>query len=516
MMPVLSRAQARAFDAQATGARAVPGIVLMENAGRGATDVIVSELLGGRASASRITVVCGTGSNGGDGFVVARRLVTMGARVRAVLVGEKSKVAGDARVNLDAFIGIGGDVCEVALASDLQALRDRLESVHAIVDALFGTGLNRALAAPLVDVVHAMNAASAPRVALDVPSGLDADTGAALGAVVNAALTITFAHYKLGLLTPQGARCSGRLFVADIGLPADLSAIAPAAHLIERRDVARLLAERPIDAHKGSAGHLLAMAGSPGKIGAALMVAHGAMRAGAGLATIATWPDAAVAIESRVVEIMTSRLSPDDLPARIDQLLEGKGAVVIGPGFGLCDDARTAVAHVVAAAKVPVVIDADALTLYAGRPEAFASAHAAILTPHPGEMARLLETTIGLVEADRFAAARSLAHRAHATVVLKGAHTIVAAHDGRLVINSSGTPALATAGSGDVLSGIVGALACTLDPFDAACVGAYLHGLAGEAWSEKNGDRGLLASEIADQLPAVVAALAREHRAWPL
>jgi NAD(P)H-hydrate epimerase len=265
-----------------------------------------------------------------------------------------------------------------------------------------------------------------------------------------------------------------------------------------------------VDAHKSSAGHVVAFAGSPGKTGASLLVARGALRAGAGLATIATWAESMAATESRVLEVMTARLAPGDLDAGVAAAIAGKRAAVVGPGFGVGDDARRAVARVLEVAEVPVVVDADALTLYAGRVDALASARRPpILTPHPGEAARLLDTTTQAVEADRFSAARTLARRARATVLLKGVHTLIASPEGRVVVNGSGTAALATAGSGDVLAGIVAALACTLDPFDAAYAAAHVHGLAAEAWTAKNGDRGLLASEIADHVPPVLATLVR-------
>ena len=511
---MLSRREARAFDARAIHEWQVPSVVLMENAGRGAAEIVTRDVLGGTALGKVATIVCGPGNNGGDGFVVARHLLRAGAIVRALLVGARDSVSGDARIHLDAFVGVGGDVREIAVDDEITSLRAALEGAHVIVDALFGTGLDRPLTGGFIEIVRAINGARSTRVALDVPSGLDADTGTPLGIAVEADFTVTFAHYKRGLFTSRGARNAGVLRLADIGVPSSPLAEHPLAQLLERADVARLVSSRPIDAHKVSAGHVLAIAGSPGKIGAALMVAHASLRAGAGVVTIATWPESAGAIESRVLEVMSARLSRVDLAASIDGLLAGKRAIVVGPGLGLDDDARRAAEHVVANAKVPLVVDADALTLFAARPEALSGAFAAILTPHPGEAARLLETTADGIEADRFGAVRALAQRARSVVVLKGPRTLIAAPDGRIVVNRSGTSALATAGAGDVLAGIVGALACSLEPFDAACAGVYLHGLAGEAWSETGGDRGLLGSEIADRIPPLLAALVREHSPW--
>lgn len=513
MIPVLSRAQMRAFDAHAIQTCRVPSIVLMENAGRGATDVMERELLAGRADGNRVVIVCGTGNNGGDGLVVGRHLLGRGARVEAWLVGEPTKMTSDCRATYDAFVGLGGRVSTL-VAPTLDPLRVALAGADLVVDALFGTGLDRPITELSAGVVTFMNDARAKKVSLDVPSGMNADTGVAMGAAVRADLTVTFAHLKLGHVTGQGAHLSGVVRVVDIGVPSTLRA-EHTAGLVEARDVRALTRARPVDSHKYRAGHVAVLAGSRGKVGAALLAAHGALRGGAGAATIVTWPDAAAAVESRVVEVMTARIGEeaDDadgaaagrLGAQIDAALTNKRAVVIGPGFGTGDRAREAVRHVLATFAGPIVADADALTVHAGALEAFAQASGrAILTPHAGELARLLDITSEEVEADRFTAARNAASLARSVVVLKGPFTVIASPDGRIVVNSTGNPALATAGSGDVLAGLMGALACSLPPFEAAWCAAYLHGASGDMWKAENGDRGLLASAIADQLPRVL------------
>jgi NAD(P)H-hydrate epimerase len=500
MIPILSRAQMRAFDAHAVEVAKVPSVVLMENAGRGAAEVIVREIFGGRAEGRHVVIVCGTGNNGGDGFVVARHLLNKGARVDAVLCGETSKMTPECRTNHDAFIGVGGLV-------DTLANVEAFEEVDLVVDALFGTGLDRAVASdgPMGAVIRSINAANAAVVALDVPSGMSSDTGSAMdGEVVEADATITFAHLKLGHVTGRGARRSGKVHVVDIGVPASLRT-EHSAGLVEASDVVREIDPRAVDVHKYRAGHVAVLAGSAGKTGAALLAARGALRAGAGAATIATWPDAIASIEPRVVEIMTTAI---ESTAQLEGVLANMRAVIVGPGFGTVDRARQVVDHVLTMFPVPIVCDADALSLLAGAIEDFAAAGGrAILTPHAGELARLLGTTSEAIENDRFAAARSAAARANAVVLLKGPYTVVAAPDARIVVSGSGSAALATAGSGDVLAGVVAALACSLPPFTAAWCGAFLHGVAGAAWEKEHGDRGLLASEIADQLPGVLAAL---------
>lgn len=497
MIPVLSREQMRAFDAHAIGVANVPSLVLMENAGRGAADVIERELLGGRADGKHVLVVCGVGNNGGDGFVVARHLVSRGARVDAILCGDAAKMTADCRANRDAFMGIGGLV-------DTLANVDAFEQIDLVVDGLFGTGLDRVVGEPFAGVIRAINRGAAPVVALDVPSGMDADTGATMGEAVHADATVTFAHLKLGLLTGHGARLAGKVHVVDIGVPSTLRN-EHSAGLVEAHDARLEIAPREVDAHKYRAGHVAVLAGSPGKTGAGLLSARGALRAGAGAATIATWPEAVASLEPRVVEIMTAAV---DGTEAVDAVLAGKRAVIMGPGFGTGEAARTIVDHVLATYTGPIVCDADALTLHARSIEDFSAAGGrAILTPHAGELARLLGKTSEEIEDDRFAAVRAAAARANAVVLLKGPYTVVASPDGRVVISGSGTPALATAGAGDVLAGVIAALACSLPPFTAAWCGAFLHGVAGAAWQKEHGDRGLLASEIADQLPGVLAAL---------
>lgn len=516
MIPVLSRAQMRAFDEHAIARAHVPSLLLMENAGRGAADVIERELLGGNAPERRIVVICGTGNNGGDGFVVARHFATRGSTVEAWLAGDLEKASGDCRTNHDAFVGLGGTVTRVALGASLEDLASACERADVVVDALFGTGLDRPIEEPFASVVRTLNdarrGAGRPKVAaLDVPSGLHADTGRPLGRAVEADLTVTFAHLKLGHVTGAGAHVAGPVHVVDIGVPPTML-LDRSAELACASDVRALIASRPIDTHKYRAGHVVLLAGSPGKVGAALLAARGALRGGAGAATILSWSAAADVLEARVAEIMVARLDaegdPAALVASVDGALAKKSAAVIGPGFGTTAAARAVSRHVLASFSGTIVADADAFSIHAGKPEDFAAAEGrVVLTPHAGELARLLGLSSDEVEADRFTAARDAARRANAVVLLKGAYTVVASPDGRVVVTGSGSPALATAGSGDVLSGLVGALACSMKPFEAAWCGAFLHGVAGSAWQKEHGDRGLLAGEIADGLPGVLAAL---------
>ncbi|MEB2313054.1 MAG: NAD(P)H-hydrate dehydratase [Sorangiineae bacterium] len=502
MIPVLSREQMRAFDRHAMLECRVPSVVLMENAGRGAADLIARETPPGP-----IVVMCGAGNNGGDGFVVARRLRTLGRDARVLLAVDSARLTGDALVNFHAWRGIGGETLELRAGEEAR-LEDCLAGAAGVADGLLGTGLDRDVTGWFRELILRINAASAFRAALDLPSGLHADTGAVLGAAVRAHLTVTFAHPKLGLYTTSGAEHAGRVEVVDIGVPGTRME-ACAAYLSERADVAHAVVARPVSAHKSSAGRVLAIAGSAGKTGAALLVARGALRAGAGLVTIATFPEVQGAVEARALEEMTARIDPVSVEASLDALLEGTHSVAIGPGLGLDERARRVTEHVVLRWDGVKVVDADALTHFAGRAgELAGAAGRLILTPHSAELGRLLDRSAAEVEADRFGALARAVELTRAVVLLKGPRTLVGA-PGRLpVVNATGVPALATGGAGDVLSGMIAALAVHAEPFAAAWSGAYLHGRAGERWgSVTRADRGLVAHELADALPACLGEL---------
>ena len=592
MIPVLSRAQMRAFDKHAIETFHVPGVVLMENAGRGAADVISAIIeahaaaprqpvadsrqpasvglrtpsmlppasgstwpgpawpaMGERPAAgrgprrlhedavaararefpvrhvpspgqpasypldARVVVVCGAGNNGGDGFVVARHLLARGAEVSVFLTGTSEKVTGESRINHDAYIDLGGEFTELPPDATLAPLEAALERADYVVDAIFGTGLDRPIHGHLADVIAVVNASTCHCIALDIPSGLDADSGAPLGTVVQADTTVTFGHLKIGLLTPDGARLAGNVHVVDLGVPDApiLAQVGHVAEVIRKETIGSFLQPRETSVHKHQVGNVLVIAGSSGKLGAALLTGRAAMRAGAGLVTICTWADAAAALGSRVVELMTASISPDEPAASLDAALAGRHAVAIGPGLGLDERARAAVDHVVLGWDGLKVVDADALTHFVGRPEALAGARGSlILTPHPGELGRLLGRSARAIEEDRFGAVREAVALTRAIVVLKGARTVIATPEGPMFICMAGNPALATAGSGDVLTGIIAAFACSMRPERAASAGVLIHALAGDAWRAAIGsDRGLLAGEIAERVPGLIAALAR-------
>ncbi len=504
MIPVLSRAEMRAFDAHASAVCKVPSLLLMENAGRGAADRIATEL--GRGA--RVAVVCGAGNNGGDGFVVARRLLTLGREPRVYLLVESDRLTGDALANYHSFIGVGGGVVEL-MPSRADELGAALGAADAVVDALFGTGLDREIGGFFRQAVELVNGARGPVFALDMPSGIDADTGAVLGVAVRARTTITFAYPKLGLWTPSGLEHAGNVEVVDIGVPDQGPAEAGHhAEIVEQNDVRRAIGTRGAKTHKASAGRVLVLAGSPGKIGAALLAARGALRAGAGLVTIAGFPETAALLDQRVLEIMTARIDPEKIEDSLDQLLERADAVAIGPGLGLGEQARRIVDHVVLRGDKLKVVDADAITHFAGRAEQLRTAAGqVVLTPHSGEMARIVSGTAAEVEADRFGAVERAVALTGCVVLLKGHRTLVGAPEERIAINPTGSSALATGGSGDVLTGMLAAFGTQLPARSAAYTAAYVHGIAGERRSQQGVDRGVLAHEIADEVPSAIGAL---------
>ncbi len=544
MIPVLSRAQMRAFDKYAIESCHVPGMVLMENAGRGAADVLSAMIAArprggprreaGRAAQgrravfpirhvrapgqpadypldARVVIVCGTGNNGGDGFVVARHLLARGADVTVVLTGLAEKVTGEARINHDAFVDLGGACVELPHGAPIDTLVAELETADFVVDAIFGTGLDRPIQGHLVDVIDAINSCRARTVALDIPSGLDADSGSPLGAAVLADDTVTFGHLKIGLLTPDGARLAGRVHVVDLGVPEALilEQVGYSAEVLDPEHVGTYFIRREPNVHKHAAGNVLVVAGSPGKLGAAKLTAFAALRAGAGLVTLATWPEAARSIESQVMEVMTARIDPSDVEGSLDKVLEGRHVVAIGPGLGLDEAARRAVDHIVLKWDGLKVVDADAITCFVGRARDLAGARGrVVLTPHPGELGRLLGCSGAEIEQDRFGKIADAVKLTGATVVLKGARTLVALPDGRVYVAVAGNPSLATAGSGDVLTGIIAALGCSMKEDRAASAGVLVHALAADKWSTQTGaDRGLLAGEIAKMVPGIIADL---------
>jgi NAD(P)H-hydrate epimerase len=499
----------RALERHTIEALGVPGELLMESAGRAVVEVVLAERAG---SAAPVLVVCGAGNNGGDGFVVARHLHGLGVPVRVLLIGERRKLRGDAAANATRLDKLG-----VAIRSG--ALRNADAVV--IVDALFGTGLDRAITGAAAAAIRRINAArpSSRVVSVDLPSGLDADTGQLHGVAVQADVTVTIGLPKLGLAQERGRSLAGRVVVARIGIADAAPGVSPDGELWTRVAAARALPARPAAGHKGSFGHALVVAGSRGKTGAAVLAAEGAARSGAGLVTIACPASLNEILEVKFTEMMTAPV-PDGAEgcfastalAPLLGLARERDAVALGPGVGREADVQKLAREFALRCPRPLVIDADGLFPFAKAALRALKARkaATILTPHPGEAARLLGVTAAEINRDRVGAARRIATEAGCVVILKGAATVIAGPDGRTAINPTGGSALGSGGTGDVLTGIVvGLLAQRVPVFDAAALGAWLHGFAGDRVTARRGRSGLLASEVAAELPEACEALRR-------
>jgi hydroxyethylthiazole kinase-like uncharacterized protein yjeF len=493
----------------------IPGEILMESAGR----AVAEEVLAWLPPEGAVVVVCGGGNNGGDGLVIARHLHQSGVRVRAALLGDPKRLRGDARANLDRARAVGVPV---------DGERWRAPATGVIVDAIFGTGLSRAVGGAAAAGIRRINAAREARrgavrvVAVDLPSGVCADTGQVLGVAVAADATLTIQAPKLGLALEPGRSLAGRVTVARIGIAEDAPGVVAEAELWTRAGAGRRLPERPAAGHKGSFGHALIVAGSEGKTGAAALAAEGAARAGAGLVTIACPAGLNDILEIKCTEAMTvpvpdtsERALAAGAAGALQELAAERNAVGLGPGIGRGAETLKLVRAWLPRLRKPLVLDADGLFAFAGEPEGIAVRRAAtVLTPHPGEAGGLLGVPAAEINRDRLAAARALASRSGAVVLLKGAASVIAAPDGRVAVNPTGGPNLGSGGTGDVLTGVVtGLLAQGLPAFEAAALAAFVHGAAADRIAAASGSSGLLAGELARALPAEFAALRAESRA---
>jgi hydroxyethylthiazole kinase-like uncharacterized protein yjeF len=491
--PLPDAAEQRALDEWAINQRGIGGLELMERAGGGLADVVA-----GAAPSGRIAVVCGKGNNGGDGLVCARLLRERGREVSVLLLGAADELRGDARTNLERLPG----------EPPRGFSAEQLGGAGAIVDAILGTGFSGRAREPAAGAIEAINATrDAVVVACDVPSGVDASTGEVDGPAVRAGRTVTFHAAKPGLWISPGKAHAGQVTVIDIGIPPGGPA-EPKVGLITDRVLARI-PRRGRESTKFAAGSVAVCGGSTGLTGAPCMAAQAAARAGAGYVTACIPASLNLVFETRLLEVMTVPL-PDSGgslepagEARVLERAERSNALVLGPGVGREPGAFELVRRVARAAALPLLLDADGLNAHAGALQSLAGRSAAtVLTPHAGELARLLDTDSHAVGARRLESARRAAAEARAIVVLKGDDTLVAEPEGRVGVNPGGAAALATAGTGDVLSGAIGAyLAKAMDPFEAACAGVWLHARAGQLAAARIGAEGVIASDVIELLP---------------
>jgi len=508
-MKIVSAQQMQELDRRAI-AGGIPGIELMENAGRGTFEKIRQYFPG--AFKQNIVVLCGRGNNGGDGFVIARCLHHAGARVKVILLATADRVSGDARTNLDAYRRIGGVVQEVTDAAQWGSAVPDVQRAGLIVDAMLGTGLSAEVTGLYRQAIEDINAAPGARiVSVDIPSGIDATSGAVLGAAVRAHLTCTFGLPKRGLLIEPGASYTGSREVIDIGIPEMLVRdVVTQEFLLDEQYLQGTLPRRRHDAHKGSFGHVLIIAGSPGKTGAAALAGQAAMRAGAGLVTVAAPAALNPVLEAKLTEVMTEPL-PDAgagflgmqaLP-RLREILQGKTVVALGPGLATKDETAELVHSLLGQITVPVVIDADGLNVLAGHTELLTQARSpVIVTPHPGEMARLAGVSTQDVQRDRIGSARTFARRYGVFVVLKGALSIIAEPEGMVFINPTGNPGMASGGMGDALTGLIAGLAAQGLPLTAAAqLAVFAHGRIGDGIARNKAPVGIIATDIIEGIP---------------
>jgi NAD(P)H-hydrate epimerase len=470
----------------------IPSLVLMENAGRSCTERILrilQEKVGVPEEAS-VAIVCGRGNNGGDGMVIARHLHNRGVYVEVFLLSEADNLSPDARTQFEIIRKMDVECRIIRDQEGVEDLRTYLEEVHLCVDAILGTGLTSSIQGIVRDVVETINLSLVTVFAVDVPSGIDATSGRILGEAIRADFTGTFGLLKVGQVLLPGSIHCGEIDIYDIGIPS--KAVFDAGiktEVLEERVVKSMVSIRPPDFHKGDAGRVYVIGGSPGMTGAPCLAGQAAMRMGAGLITVAVPLSLLPVAESKLMEVMSTGV-PDDgsgyfrkecVPDLLEKISRAD-FVVLGPGLGMYPGAAEFLADIVPRIRVPFLIDADGLNALAGQVEILRQAAApCIITPHPGEMSRLTRESIEAIEASRIGSAQHFAEEENVTVILKGARTIIATSKGDVFINTTGNPYMASGGMGDALSGMVAALASQgLSPTDAACTGVFLHGLSAD------------------------------------
>ena len=518
-MRVLNAAQMREADRRTIDDIGLSSLVLMENARRqtvAAMEAMYADLL-----ERQVAVLCGRGNNGGDGFVVARTLVQRGVDVSVFLIGRVADVRGDARVNLDILGRLGLTVVEIADSQAWELHFSEVSDCTLIVDAIFGTGLNAPIAGFIESVVTDVNASGIPVVAIDLPSGLSADSPDPIGPSIEAGLTVTLAAPKIPLVLSPADTHAGDIVIADIGIPADVieSLDGPHVHLLTRVAMRELIAPRTPESHKGDYGRVLIVAGSLGKTGAAYLSAIGALRSGAGLVTVATPSGCQPILSAMGPEYMTEGLAEtvDGLnPDEVDRVVEmARDVLAIGPGLGRAAGTREFVRQLVDRATMPLVVDADGLNAFADDPDRLAGREGrdVIITPHPGEMARLIGMSTDEVQASRMEIARNFAIAHHVFVVLKGHRTLIATPDDKVFINPTGNPGMATGGTGDILTGMIAAWLAQLLDTEAACrLAVYLHGLAGDLAEADEGEVAMTSSDVAGHLGDAMLELTARRR----
>lgn len=515
-MKLVDAATIQAVDRKAIAEYGLTGLQLMENAGRGVAVTVASDVEE-RGFPKKVSIIAGKGNNGGDGFVAARHLKNMGYAVKVFSLARIGDIKGDAGLNANAWRKMGGDTVSILSSEGLKEAESAIRHSSIIVDAIFGTGLSSNVEGLYFEVIGFINSLNKRVIAVDMPSGIDATTGKVLGIAVKADKTVTMALPKLGHYLYPGRSYSGKVEIIDIGVPrALLEADTIKWNLITETFLRRTLKVRDSDSHKTTHGHVLVLAGSPGMTGAAYMAAMGAMRAGAGLVSVGAPESMVSVIASKTTEVMVKALPENEDKSlgavsfeSIKEIIEKKAALIFGPGLAVSADTLKLAERIIKEVELPVIIDAGALSSIGSRTDIFKGAKAkVIITPHPGEAARLLGVSTDDVQADRVNSALRLADVTGATVVLKGAISIVTDPAGEFFLNPTGNPGLATAGTGDILSGIIGGLlAQGYMPRDASVAGVYIHGLSGDEVKKDSGEVGMVATDLLPKIPKVINGL---------
>jgi ADP-dependent NAD(P)H-hydrate dehydratase / NAD(P)H-hydrate epimerase len=503
-MRILNAAQMREADRFTIEEIGIPSLVLMENAGRQVVAAI--EAAYEARLEGRVAVLCGRGNNGGDGFVVARTLAQRGIDAAVFVVGALSDVRGDARMNLDILGRLGITVVEVNDEQTWELHFSEISQCTLIVDAIFGTGLSAALSGMMETVVADVNASGIPIVSIDLPSGLSADTPHLIGDCIDASMTVTLGAPKLPLVLPPGEAHAGDVVIADIGIPHEVieGVDGPHIDLLTPEQIRELVEPRAADSHKGDFGRVTLVAGSRGKTGAAHLAAMGALRSGAGLVTVATPASCLAVVASMAPEFMTEPLADGKdgtvTQGGLDRVLDLRADVIAcGPGLGRTPGVAEFVRGLLDRATIPLVLDADALMVLADEPGRLVGREErdVIITPHPGEMARLIGSTAEEVQVNRIEVASTFAATHHVYVVLKGHRTLIATPEGHVFINPTGNPGMATGGTGDVLTGMIAAWLAQLLDAEAACrLAVFLHGAAGDLAESEEGQAAMTATDV--------------------
>lgn len=517
MIPVVTSREMREFDRIAIKEIGIPGLILMENAGRGIVDAI--GLKYGCVCTKKFLIVCGKGNNGGDGFVVARHLYNMGAKVAVILLGSPKNLKGDAEINYKIISRIisQNKSDNYIVFDEYRGLKQlqTLENVDFIIDALFGTGFSGKLEKKFEEVIYWINSINIPKISIDVPSGVNADNGAVESVAVKSDLTVTMGLKKTGLLIGNSVNYINDLKVADISLPKFFyENFYFQTFEVESSDVAQSLPKRSKTVHKYNVGKVLVIAGSPGYTGAAALASNSALKTGAGAVVLATTESAYPILAKKLTEVMVHPLSSiglgkvsDESYQKLKKFIEWADILIIGCGISLKAEAAELVYKILREADKPIVLDADALTIVSENISILKKRKSKniILTPHIGEFARLTKLTSPEIELDKINIARSFSKEHRLTLVLKGAPTLTISSKGESFINSTGNPGMATAGSGDVLAGIIGGLwAQGMTEVEAAYSGVFIHGLAGDFAKEKLGERSVLALDIQKNIPVAL------------